>query len=224
MDMDAAAKAYPYTLTLTCKDGFTSEQCDKIVHWHQTDDYFVQCLLSSELHASGELHFHGLIDVYVASTGNVTRKYERFYKNNDIPFEKGISVCIKSQTDRHGAVHYLSKDMDAEDDYLVCRGWKETWLAAIKKDLKHVSHKQVQKGYLVLTKKNAVPRALQFAKAHNITLCTQHCFVDLCCAMARDLYLFDNVSPKWMYAQCMLISGHDAAFRSLWENELHFLA
>lgn len=224
MDMDAAEDAYPYTVTLTCQDGFDAPHVEAIIHWHKTDPYFVQCLLSSELHMSGELHFHGLIDVYCKQTAGVTRRYERFYKNKSIPFQKGISIKVKRQTDRHGAVHYLSKEMDPEDDYLVCRGWKETWLAAIKKDLKHITHKQTEKDYFVLTKKNAVPRAMQFARAHNIRLVSQQCFVDLCVAMGRDKYLFDNVNSKWMYCTVMLLNGHEGPFRSMWENDLHFLS
>lgn len=224
MDMDAARKAFPYTVALTCRDGMSDEHVDLFVTWHQHDPYFHQCLLVKEISDAGLPHLHALIDVLVKQTGGVTRKYERFYKQNHIPFEKGVSICVKRQTDRHGAVHYLIKDFaETGSDFLVKRAWKETWLQKIMKDLKRVPHWVLEKNQLMITKKNGVVRCLQFAKAHNMKLVGRMCFIDLCVAMCRDDYIFSNCSPEWLYCEVMLRMGYDAPFRSMWGNKLQFL-
>lgn len=223
IDIDRESGLFPYFLTLTCKDGFSDAQCDAVIAFHKTD-YFVNVLLVSELHESGETHFHSLADIKTKQTAKVTSKLERFYTANDIPYTKGVTIKVKRATDKIGLLHYLTKDFEDDDTPLVLKGWTWTFIQQqVRDNIKKLPFRMLLKDTYFVTKKNGTEIILRYMKAHKMSCHSKEHFKDVVHAMVRDKYRFSAASIKWCYAEVCTMQGSGHALDSLIEHELFML-
>ncbi len=220
MDVTTETPLCSYMATLTTVDGFNSVQCQEVILFHRAN-YFVNCLLTDEEHANGSIHFHSLFDCSTKAAGKVTQKFERFYSAKNIPFCKGVSVCVKSVTDKIGAFIYLLKDQDPTQDPLVVRGWKMTFIQeAIRGHTKKIPFKVLLRDVYKVTKSNGTEIVLQYAKDNKMTIDDKQSFGGVVCAMVREKYRFASGSYKFIYTECMCMCGDDRPLRALLETEL----
>lgn len=224
IDIDREAALFPYFLTLTCQTGFSLPQCEAVVLFHRTA-YFVNVILVSEFHDSGEIHYHSLADVRTKQTAKVTSKIERFYAANDIPFVKGVSINVKRATDKVGLLHYLCKDLEEGVLPLVLKGWSWSFIQQqVRDNIKKLPFRMLLKDTYFVTKKNGTEIILRYMSAHKMSCVSKECFYDVVHAMIRDKYRFSSAAIRWCYVEVCVMQGSGNALRSLLDNELFSLS
>lgn len=212
-----------YFATLTCSGGFSDDQASAIEVFHRTD-YFVNVLLVSELHQTGELHFHSLFDCKTRAAGKVTQKFQRFYGSADIPFVSYVSVKIKSVTDKLGLFHYLTKDMLPDEKPLVLKGWIWTWIQEQCRDnIKRIPFKQLLRDCYFVNKKNGTEMILCYMKANKLRCQSKDDFKQIVHCMVRDRFRFSSSAIPWLYAEVSVMSDCGKPLASLLDNLLFHL-
>lgn len=209
-----------YMVTLTHSGGFTSDQCDAIIAYHETD-FFKNIVLVSELHQSGETHFHGVMDVKAKQASTLTKRYQRFYAANDLQWNVKVSVKVKTVTDKLGALYYCMKELTDEDEPLVLKGWKRTWLQEqFRAGIKHVPYKQLLKDCYFVNKRNGCEIVILFAERHNMVIFNKESYGEVVAAMAKDKYRFAASSHRHIYTELRAMTGDRHAIMSLVSGDL----
>jgi len=168
------------------------------------------------------LHYHSVGTFKTSKASNIKSMCETLYKKHDVAYDKP-SVVVKTTTDLIGMFHYLLKDQ-VDDQPVLLLGWKMSWIKEqCLSNLKKIPHKVLMKNKYVLKTSTATAVVMEYAKRKSLILTGKDSFATLVCEMARDGYQFEAVKLKWLYCQCMSLTGDDHAMRSLIMNELHFL-
>ncbi len=216
--MDPAPNSmYPYMLTLTSSDGFSSVQEGQIVEWCRT--HSDKCMLVREYHDSGKAHYHVLICSDTKLANGVTRQLECLYRTMNIEWTPRVSVCVKKVTDLVGAMHYLSKDIPLSEKPLLCTGWSYSWIKSeCLGNIKKIPHRMLSKDQYMVKNSSSVQLVIRYAHAGGFPLCGKQSFITVCTEMQGEGYQFENIKPKWLYAQVMAMVGHKDLARRVWED------
>ncbi len=210
---------YPYLLTLTSSDGFSSVQEGQILHWCRT--HTDKCMLVRELHDSGKAHYHALVCTDTKLAQGVTRKLETLYRLMNIEFTPCVSINVKKVTDLVGAMHYLSKDIPVSENPLLCTGWRYSWIKSeCLGNIKKIPHCVLKKDQYMVQNSSSVQLIIRYANAGGFPLCGKQSFITVTTEMQGVGYQFEKIKPKWLYAQVMAMVGHKDLARRVWEDAL----
>jgi len=220
MDVSPQTNTYSYFITLTSPEGFTGAQVSLITDWHRV--HSEKCILVEELHDSGKNHTHSLICCQSPKLpANVTRNLLRLYAAMDIEPVKGVSIVTKKVTDFVGMLHYLTKDLAPGATPLLCMGWAYSWIKQqIVDGIMHMPRSMLRKDQYMVQSSSSVQLIVQYARAAGFPLTGKQCFITVCTDMQSKGYQFEKIKPKWLYAQVMAMTGHEALARRVWEDAL----
>ncbi len=169
-------------------------------------------------------HFHSVGSFKTEKTSNVVKMIVKLYADHDVEYRKGISVVVKKVTDLIGIWHYLTKDVTAVNPALLVLGWRMSFIKQqCLENLHKIPRKVLMKNKFCLSTKSATACVMAYAKAKAHVLSGKESFASLICLMAADGYQFEAVKIKWLYTQCMSLTGDPRPMRSLILNELTFL-
>lgn len=217
---------YSFAVTLTApdQDGFSKDQEKMIKEWHKHNSD--QCVLSRESHASGLPHYHSYLTCKNKQPAGLTRKLKTLYKTMDMPWSHN-AVKVKTCTHPGGWYHYILKDLSADQNPLLTKGFKLSFIRdEALKSLKQREHKRKGRSEddpFLLGSKNSVRIMLEFAKRKAMPINCKHTFALVCHAMAQDNYSFDRIRLKNLYCQLRSRQGDSHAMVSWVLGGLNFL-
>lgn len=223
LDLHDTDARTPFMITFTTSMGdFPSDFELALAHWHKKK--CESCLLIRE-GGPGEdehLHYHSVGTWKTKHAGNVTRGCATFYSKFNLAFTDR-SVVVKKVTDLIGSWHYLRKSLDGRVPLLVM-GWSMSWIKEqCVANVHKIPNKVLMKDKHCLSTRTATARCMEYAKAQGMVLSGKDSFATLICEMAAEGYQFEAVKLKWLYCQCMSLTGDTRPMRSMVLNELNFL-
>lgn len=211
-----------YLVTLTRTGGFIVATCVKFEDWFKLS--FQYCVVTRELHKSGHLHLHAVVQSKVKQASTLTARIERLYELWDIPLVKRVSINCKTAVVLEGAVQYVLKDVVPGDAPSVLCGWdmktlEDQMLSALKK----MPRSMVQRDDYYLNQRVATSLLIEYGKRIGVAILDKISFKQVVVSMMKEGYQFDAVKLAPVYVQILARSGYVQAANQWIDDQLQFL-
>ncbi len=212
---------YTYGVTLTTADGFSEPQQEDVFVFVKRISPKVVLVL--ERGKSGKPHFHMCIDLKPKQANKVTVRFVKFYEDLHIPFQKGVSVVVKSVKNRMGWLAYMAKEIPPDARPLLVQGYqwgnlKKQFVALLKKQKAAV----VKGTDFTMNMDTAPNRIIDYAKRTGHLITGKDSFCTLMAVMMEDGYLVHRLKPKVLYAAVLAKLGYRSVAYDYWSSELSF--
>lgn len=218
---DPKTGLYTYGLTLTVSGGFDADQIEQLVVFMKRIS--PKLVVTREVGKLLNPHLHACIDLVPKQANAVTRRFVKFYGEQNWPVQSGVTIVVKHVDNRMGWLCYISKEIPMGSKPLVVHGY--IWgaiKAAILSQVKTQKAKALKGTDLTMNMDTAPARIIAYANAAGMLLTGKEEFCQLMARMMRDGYLVHRLKPKVLFAQVMAKIGYERIAFTYWENELQF--
>ncbi len=224
IDLHPQPKRPDFMITLTTGGEFSVDFTTGLKDWFVKK--CTQVLLVTEgwdFNAEERPHYHGVGSFKTNNASNITRMLKKLYDKFEVPWQKNISIRVRKVTDLIGSWHYCLKDTSDGNPPLLVMGWRMSFIKEqCRANVGKIPYKVLMKNKHCLSTKTATATVMAYAKASAHVLSGKESFASVICQMAQDGYQFENVKIKWLYTQCMSLTGDSGPMRSLIMGELRF--
>ncbi len=213
-----------YKISLTARDGFTSET---LVPFIEAFSLLQNCYVVNEFGASGHnSHLEGVVEYDTEKTSNVKERMKTLYRRAGVEIVAGISIKVLRVTHLAGALIYADKELKGPGpaNLLVLRGWKQSWIdKQIKDNVKNIPHKMLKNRGHRVTQNTGGALMYEWCLANNQEITCKRDMVQVGKTMASQGYLFGSVRAMGLYQDVLALFGSGDAVEAVWNNEFHFL-
>lgn len=206
---------HTFLITITQPGGVSVSQCIAVEKW--INNLAVKCLVSRELHKSGLLHVHAILEDKNSRAHGLKRKLTRALGEIfDFSTPNSLDVRLVKPGDEERTAGYVVKD----DDVYVTNGWSIKDLLAKRALSLQKTVGDKPKATFMLNEKNAEEIILEYAKRMSMPLLCKGDFLDVMQSMATEGYSVSRIKPTIVYAQVMARAGSPGHMRDWWEMKL----